>query len=359
MSQWDDFEAPPKPTEEEKKAFFEFAEKKRLAFEESKKKSLSYEKPESLYDNFGWDEDNVLNNTITLAGLLSKDIEKPIWNIEGILPEKGIGIIGGDVGCGKSLISINIADCISTGKPLFGKFKTVKGKVLIIDKENAETWIQQRCLKIVKKCEGLDDVRFVIEKDVKLDNFSPWFQRLDALISEFNPDVIIIDSAVRFIDGDENSSKDIRKIYEFIRPLINKHNVSWILLHHLRKGYGNKSVNDLRGSGDFGAFVDVIIMVSKNGDVLTVKQEKNRHQKPLCPFKVTFIDTEEGDLLFQYSKDVPEEVIKEYDKCATAIKKWVEEEKLIQITTKQTKEKFLRSDEDNDEIEDKFANNAI
>ena len=50
-----------------------------------------------------------------------------------------------------------------------------------------------------------------------------WDFWLDKIISELRPNLVILDSMIRFFDGDENSSKDVKKIYDSIKPLRDKY----------------------------------------------------------------------------------------------------------------------------------------
>src|SRR6185437_11604983 len=61
----------------------------------------------------------------------------------------------------------------------------------------------------------------------------------------------------RFLEGDENSSKDVRAFADGIFALLRNGAESVVLLHHSPKDSGDTMTleNAMRGSGDMGAFL--------------------------------------------------------------------------------------------------------
>ncbi|MGE5112989.1 MAG: hypothetical protein ACM3JB_19145, partial [Acidobacteriaceae bacterium] len=69
--------------------------------------------------------------------------------------------------------------------------------------------------------------------------------------------VIFLDTAIRFLEGDENSSKDVRAFADSIFALLREGAEAVCLLHHSPKDAGDSMTleNMMRGSGDMGAFL--------------------------------------------------------------------------------------------------------
>ena len=65
--------------------------------------------------------------------------------------------------------------------------------------------------------------------------------RFRLFIRDKKPDLIILDSLVRFMTGDENSVKDVRLLFQGLKKLANEEGVTIICIHHLRKAgsFGN------------------------------------------------------------------------------------------------------------------------
>jgi hypothetical protein len=69
--------------------------------------------------------------------------------------------------------------------------------------------------------------------------------------------VVFLDTAIRFLEGDENSSRDVRAFADTIFGLLKRGAESVVLLHHSPKDSGDNMTleNSMRGSGDMGAFL--------------------------------------------------------------------------------------------------------
>jgi hypothetical protein len=70
--------------------------------------------------------------------------------------------------------------------------------------------------------------------------------------------VVFLDTAIRFLDGDENSSKDVRAFADTIFALLKNGAEAVVLLHHSPKATDDGMMtleNAMRGSGDMGAFL--------------------------------------------------------------------------------------------------------
>jgi len=84
-------------------------------------------------------------------------------------------------------------------------------------------------------------------------------ERLKAKVVELQPDIIIFDSTVRMLEGDENKASDVRKIETTLKMLMKEKELLCIMIHHLtKKGDG------MRGSGDFIAQADTVIELTSN-----------------------------------------------------------------------------------------------
>jgi hypothetical protein len=84
------------------------------------------------------------------------------------------------------------------------------------------------------------------------------------LLSELMPEelagsLVVVDTAVRLIEGDENSSEDMKAFAEDCFKLMKNGAASVLVLFHSPKGTKEASEltleNAMRGSGDLGAFV--------------------------------------------------------------------------------------------------------
>ncbi len=175
--------------------------------------------------------------------------------IEGFLEQDAITALAAPVGQRKSLIALNVAHALCTGESLFDFFK-----------------VTERPTRVLYLCPEMGIRSFTARlRDIKLMGHvgKTLFCRtmsaegtleLAALTAEeVSGAVVIIDTAVRYLKGDENSSEHMRAFAEDIFRIMREGAVSVLLLHHSAKGTKETPEltleNAMRGSGELGAFV--------------------------------------------------------------------------------------------------------
>jgi hypothetical protein len=175
--------------------------------------------------------------------------------IEGFLQLDGITALAAPVGQRKSLIALNVAHALCTGEPLFDNFKVSNPptRVLYLCPEMGIRSFADR-LKKIELLPYVGKTLFVrtmsAEGKLELDELTP---------DELKGAAVIIDTAVRYLKGDENSSEHMRVFAEDIFRIMRDGAVSVLLLHHSAKGTKESAElsleNAMRGSGELGAFV--------------------------------------------------------------------------------------------------------
>jgi hypothetical protein len=111
--------------------------------------------------------------------------------------------------------------------------------------------------------------------------------RLLSFVKKKKIGVVILDCLLRIYDGDENSSRDIEKLYGQIQRLTNL-GITVIITHHHRKPQmGYKDKNPMRGSTDILAGADCQLMVERIGKFrIKITQPKVRVSEEVAPFSV-------------------------------------------------------------------------
>jgi hypothetical protein len=174
--------------------------------------------------------------------------------IDGFLQREGVTALAAPVRERKSLIALNIVHALCTGEKLFGHFEVVRRpkRVLYLCPEVSLGPFTDR----VKKIGLLDYVGWnffyrTMSSDGHLDLADEDFQM--ALPGS----VVFLDTAIRFLEGDENSSKDVRAFADKIFSLLKNGAESVVLIHHSPKDMGDHMTLEsaMRGSGDMGAFL--------------------------------------------------------------------------------------------------------
>lgn len=275
-------------------------------------------------------------NLVNGEELLQKNLPEPEWVVDEIICKPGITILGGDTATFKSYVALHLSCTAVTANQFLSSIRTRKMKVLYIDEEMGERTIKTRLRQFkegLKTNSSFTDLHIASFNNFKLDN-AEQIKKLVALIERTRPDLIIIDSMVRFLTGDENSAKDVKATFDSMKMLMHDYGVSFLILHHTRKS-GSDKKHDLRGSGDFSAYADNVFMissVSKADQEYEITQVKSRHLpgEPTYKFKV-FDD--EGMRLVLINKYGKKETPRAKDRCAQDLLNWIREENRGQFET--------------------------
>lgn len=225
------------------------------------------------------------------------------WRVSRFVKSQSINIVGGKRSTLKTWLAMNMGYCVVMGKPFLNKFPCVKGRVLYFDRENGFAELKKRSLMEKK---GLDiteeaEMAFLSETTLKLDNHLDLFQ-ITEFIKQNNIVLVIVDTYRRVISFKEDNADEVSQFFiDMIKPLCEQTGVSFIFIHHERKGESQGDDMDmLRGSSDLANLVDGVIQIERKGEYLTIKQTKQRGSKELEPFQIK-IDTDEvNHFRFEY-----------------------------------------------------------
>ena len=178
----------------------------------------------------------------------------PTYFIQDFLQHEAICGIAAPVGQRKSLIALNVARSLCTGEPLFG-FLPVMNKperVLLLCPEMGLISMSER-LRNAGLTEYLDDR--LLFRSMNCCGVDLRDVHKDAL----RDSVLILDTAIRFVEGDENSAKDMRLFSDTLfglQRLQGPHGAIIILYHSpktTKDAFELTLENCLRGSGELGA----------------------------------------------------------------------------------------------------------
>lgn len=177
------------------------------------------------------------------------DVKPPVFLIDGFLVQKSIAMLAGPVAQRKSIIALNIAHSLCTGEPLFGFFNVNGGHERVV-----YLCPEMGAASFVKRIKGMG-LGDYIGKTLFVQTMSEQPTALDELDGELPGAVVLVDTITRFVDGDENSSADMRLFAKRVFRLANQ-GATVVLLHHSKKGSSGTLDDGLRGSSELAAFVD-------------------------------------------------------------------------------------------------------
>ncbi len=180
------------------------------------------------------------------------------WLIEGIIPRRSSAVIFGESRIGKSFLALDMAIKLAKGEDWFGY--AVKHCNVIYFPAESPLGLFQR-LEARRKYSGqeLPENLLFMRSSVDLGNIDD-VNKVIATVSS-KSDVLFIDTfnAVAS-NSDENSSKEMGKILNGVRRIIDETGCTVIFVHHC----GWSDNDRLRGHSSFSAAMDTRILVTKD-----------------------------------------------------------------------------------------------
>ena len=167
--------------------------------------------------------------------------------------------IGAFVGQKKTLAALNIAFSLCSGEALFGKYKVTRkpARVLYLGPENGLISFSDRVNRIGLReylCKSFFYATMSIQEKRPLTAL---------LLEEIQDAVIVIDTAIRFTDGNENDAAMMKEFAEHAFSLIRNRAACVIMLHHSPKSMTKANEltleNSFRGTGELSAFLSVAL----------------------------------------------------------------------------------------------------
>ena len=216
----------------------------------------------------------------------------PEFVIKDFLQTDGATFIGGLSGHGKTFMLFSMAQSLLTGEPLFGYFPVVKKatRVLYLTPEITLGSFRVRAEKF-----GLGPYIKSGQLIVRTLSAYPMLPLTDpaVLLSAQGADVFL-DTAIRFIEGDESSSTDNdRGLAAGVFRLLQSGARTVVAAHHSPKGFESASrmalETVLRGTGDIGAMVSAawgVRMLDRDASKVQVENIKTRDFQPPPPFQL-------------------------------------------------------------------------
>lgn len=219
-----------------------------------------------------------------LDDLLAQHFPEQEYIVDRLVPDSSLTILSGASGSFKTYILLEIAISVASGKPLFGKFNTHKSGVLIIDEENGERLMQKRLNQLGATAEL--PIYFTPSMGFELTDEN--ISNVPLSCKTYDIKLLILDSLIRIHSADENSSREMAKVFKQLRKF-SEQGIAVLVTQHNRKpgANGGGAGNEMRGSTDIRAAIDSHIGVSRRNKVyLTFDQTKQRYDFELEPFKV-------------------------------------------------------------------------
>jgi RecA-family ATPase len=201
------------------------------------------------------------------AELINMDIPEPKWAVSGILPE-GLTLLAGKPKRGKSMMALNLAIAITNGGLALGTYEAVKGPVIYLALEDTKRRLQKRLKKMLSYGgEASNNLIFYNEFPRMAQG---GIEHLEKVI-QYNPGIrlVIIDTLGKFRPPKVRDIDQYSYDYEVgsaLKAIADKHEVSILAVHHMRKMQSEDKFDDVIGSfGVTGSADGVMLLIRKTG----------------------------------------------------------------------------------------------
>jgi hypothetical protein len=171
--------------------------------------------------------------------------------VKGWIPERGITLIAGPSGIGKSPFLYQLSVAVAAGVSVLGR-SVQSGKVLYLDGENGLAQISKLVTNL-STFSGLsappDDLAIL-----SMDNLPPqWgdkYWQLEDAVRQVQPKLVVIDTFSSWFSNVEERNSTSAELYARLRRLIADTECSFVLAHHPRKPSSDDNKSESKQSLD-------------------------------------------------------------------------------------------------------------
>ena len=266
---------------------------------------------------------------LTAKELKTIPFTEPQWAVTRLFENGTVNMIGAAPSNFKSWISLHIANCLTTGKPVFNEFEVTKQAVWVINEEDTKRQVQERINILNNDHEELP-LYFSVKNNIVLDE--DFVEQIISRCRNLKVNFIIIDSLRSVHDRDENTSKEMQPVMNFLNKIANS-GITVLFTHHNRKKSGFGKINEgeeARGSSVISAsshgYISLNAKKENGADYVVISQHKQKSAKKLDPFRVS-INLEASDCNQKFIHDGTEDGLSSVKVkiigVLTSINKWL------------------------------------
>lgn len=195
------------------------------------------------------------------------------WLIKRWLQRDALIMVHGPSGGGKTFTVLDMALTIASGGTAWRGLKCTPGSVVYLAGEGHHG-LRGR-IAAWKHKNKVDGLNMWLSKAGCNLNKPEGYQRVSEALSSLptKPDLVIVDTLHRFLEGDENSAQDAKTMLDACAAIMERFDCSVLLVHHT--GVNDESQHRARGSSAWRGALDIEISV-KPGDTMEIIQRKSK-----------------------------------------------------------------------------------
>lgn len=180
-------------------------------------------------------------------------------------------ILFADTNVGKSILSVQIADSITSGNQIKGfKMQAIPQVVLYFDFEMSDKQFEKRYSQNYCNHYNFNNKFLRIELNPNLADFENFennlFQKIQEAVTIFNAKILIVDNLTFLKAQSTETSKEAMPLMKLLKELKQKFSLSILVLAHTPKRNPQNPItkNDLAGSKHISNFADSIFAIGES-----------------------------------------------------------------------------------------------
>jgi AAA domain len=196
----------------------------------------------------------------------------PEWFVEPLI-ERGRQIaIYSEAKAGKSLLLLEIALALSTGRAVLGNGERKPVKVMYVDMENTRQDLRIRAAAMGYEGEVLSNLVYYSFPDLSYLDTEGGGVDLHALAKYHSADLVIIDTLSRVIEGEENANDTYHNFYKHTGVKLKAEGISLVRLDHS----GKDPSRGMRGASSKTTDVDEVWQMLVDDELITLNRTHSR-----------------------------------------------------------------------------------
>lgn len=239
---------------------------------------------------------------IKWSALTPKEIT---WLWQDRIPFGKITVLVGDTGLGKTMLAIDIAARITTGRPMpLSSAEPITGSVLFQSNEDdKEDTLLPRCIAA-----GADSDKIESIEAINL-NFDDDCDIIEQHIQETNARLIIFDPLQGFTGRNADMCRitDMRRLMTNLGGIVARNNCAAIIIAHQNKALGAKELHRVFGSVDITAAARSVLRISaleNDPETRIISHIKSSVSRPGAPITYRIDDSGSIQYLGEYDGDI-------------------------------------------------------
>lgn len=225
---------------------------------------------------------------MSIRDLNSRTLELE-WLLEGLLHTRGLGLLTGRQGTGKTQLMLQLGACLATGQEKFLHWKLPSNgakKVLFVSLEMGQYILKTFTDPLEKNYPQPDLIKNFLQlplgQPLPLDT-KEGQEYFDAVLERHKPDLVMIDSLETTASAELTDEAVVKQLMNYLSGARDRYACAIVLVHHHRKRSNDfasqkrpNSLYDVYGSNYITAKVDFILDADKWRNDKGDQPDKNR-----------------------------------------------------------------------------------